>query len=106
MRERAEQQGRDYDTSRVTAAQKGHCDTRETCTCAQALLGMIHAQEMLMVSLIRALPPETRLRLVDEYQAQVERAELARVSPESERDTIEAFRAHSRKLSIVLASLA
>ena len=75
-------------------------------TNAQALLGMIHAQEMLMVSLIRALPPETRLRLVDEYQAQVERAELAHVSPESERDTVEAFRAHSRKLSIVLASLA
>ncbi|HEY3536113.1 MAG: hypothetical protein ACTHJZ_14415 [Trinickia sp.] len=75
-------------------------------TNTQAVLGMIHAQELLMVSLIRALPPETRLRVVDEYQAQVERAELAHVSPESERDTIEAFRAHSRKLSIVLASLA
>jgi len=75
-------------------------------TNTQAVLGMIHAQELLMVSLIRALPPETRLRVVDEYQAQVERAELAHLSPESERDTIEAFRAHSRKLSIVLASLA
>jgi hypothetical protein len=75
-------------------------------TNTQAVLGMIHAQELLMVSLIRALPPETRLRVVDEYQAQVERAELAHVSPESERDTIDAFRAHSRKLSIVLASLA
>ena len=75
-------------------------------TNTQAVLGMIHAQELLMVSLIRALPPETRLRLVDEYQAQVERAELAHVSPESERDTVDAFRAHSRKLSIVLASLA
>lgn len=75
-------------------------------TNTQAVLGMIHAQELLMVSLIRALPPETRLRLVDEYQAQVERAELAHISPDSERDTVEAFRAHSRKLSIVLASLA
>ncbi len=75
-------------------------------TNTQAVLGMIHAQELLMVSLIRALPPETRLRLVDEYQAQVERAELAQVGPESERDAVEAFRAHSRKLSIVLASLA
>ena len=75
-------------------------------TNTQAVLGMIHAQELLMVSLIRALPPETRLRLVDEYQAQVERAELAHVGPESERDTVDAFRAHSRKLSIVLASLA
>ena len=80
--------------------------TTHTHTNAQALLGMIHAQEMLMVSLIRALPPETRLRLVDEYQAQVERAELAHLSPESESDTVDAFRAHSRKLSIVLASLA
>jgi len=42
-------------------------------TNTQAVLGMIHAQELLMVSLIRALPPETRLRVVDEYQAQVER---------------------------------
>ncbi|NRO96265.1 hypothetical protein GWC77_09985 [Paraburkholderia sp. NMBU_R16] len=80
--------------------------TTHTYTNTQAVLGMIRAQELLMISLIRALPPETRLRLVDEYQAQVERAELAHVSPESERDTIEAFRAHSRKLSIVLASLA
>ena len=72
----------------------------------QSVVGMIHAQELLMVSLIRALPPETRLRLVDEYQAQVERAELAHVSPDSERDTVDAFRTHSRKLSIVLASLA
>jgi hypothetical protein len=75
-------------------------------TDTQAVLGMIHAHELLMVSLIRALPPETRLRVVDEYQAQVERAELAHVSPASERATIDAFRAHSRKLSIVLASLA
>lgn len=77
-----------------------------THTNTHAVLGMIHAQEVLMMSLIRALPPETRLRLVDEYQAQVERAELAHLSPESERDTVDAFRAHIRKLSILLASLA
>lgn len=80
--------------------------TTHTHTNTQAVLGMIHAQELLMISLIRALPPETRLRLVDEYQAQVERADLPHVSPDSERETIDAFRAHSRKLSIVLASLA
>jgi len=72
----------------------------------QAVLGMIHAQELLMMSLIRALPPETRLRLVDEYQAQIERAELSHLRPDSERDTLDAFRTHSRKLSILLASLA
>lgn len=77
-----------------------------THTSTQAVLGMIHAQELLMMSLIRALPPETRLRLVEEYQAQAERAELAHLSPESERDTVDAFRAHIRKLSILLASLA
>ncbi len=70
-----------------------------------AVLGMIHAQELLMISLIRALPPETRRKIVDEFQAQAELAELKHLSADSEHDAIEAFKTHIRKLSILLASL-
>jgi len=40
---------------------------------AQSMLGMFHAQELLLVSLIRALPPEMRRKIVDEFQQQVEK---------------------------------
>jgi hypothetical protein len=72
---------------------------------AQSMLGMFHAQELLLVSLIRALPPETRRQIADEFQQQVELAEAPHLSSGHERDTTEAFKAHIRKLSILLASL-
>jgi hypothetical protein len=70
-----------------------------------SVLGMIHAQELLTVSLIRALPPDMRRQIVDEFQAQAELAELPHLSADSERETIEAYKTHIRKLSIRLASL-
>jgi hypothetical protein len=72
---------------------------------AQSMLGMFHAQELLLVSLIRALPPETRRRIADEFQQQVELAEAPHLSAGHEGETTEAFKAHIRKLSILLASL-
>jgi hypothetical protein len=71
---------------------------------AQSMLGMFHAQELLLVSLIRALPPEMRRRIADEFQQQVELAEAPHLSTMQERETTEAFKAHIRKLSILLAS--
>ena len=71
-----------------------------------SILGIIHAQELLTISLIRSLPADLRRTVVDEFQAQVERSDLPHLSPGSERDTEEAFKAHIRKLSILLASLA
>ena len=71
---------------------------------AQSMLGMLHAQELLLVSLIRALPPETRRGIADEFQQQVELAEMPHLSSGQERETSEAFKAHIRKLSILLAS--
>ncbi|WP_198665344.1 hypothetical protein [Paraburkholderia kururiensis] len=71
-------------------------------------LGMLHAQELLLVSLIRALPPDTRRRIADEYQAQAELAETphsAHPGSTRDREADEAFKAHVRKLSILLASL-
>jgi hypothetical protein len=69
------------------------------------MLGMIHAQELLIISLIRALPPEMRRKIADEFQDQVELAESPHLSSASERETVDAFKAHIRKLSILLASL-
>jgi hypothetical protein len=72
---------------------------------AQSMLGMFHAQELLLISLIRALPPETRRRIADEFQEQVELAEAPHLSAGHEHETTEVFKAHIRKLSILLASL-
>ncbi|MEX3933960.1 conserved hypothetical protein [Paraburkholderia piptadeniae] len=71
---------------------------------AQSVLGMIHAQELLIVSLIRALPPDARRKVSDEFHGQVELAEAPHLSDGHDRDLTEAFRAHIRKLSILLAS--
>lgn len=38
----------------------------------QALSGMLHAQELLLVSLIRALPVDTRRTLADEFDRQIQ----------------------------------
>jgi hypothetical protein len=70
-----------------------------------SMLGMIHAQELLVISLIRALPPDVRRGVADEFQAQVELSESPHLSSASEREALEAFKAHIRKLSILLASL-
>jgi len=70
-----------------------------------AMEGMLHAQELLMLSLIRALPQDMRGKVADEFQAQVERSALPRIGSPGEQDTLEAFKAHIRKLSILLASV-
>ncbi|CAB3761598.1 hypothetical protein [Paraburkholderia humisilvae] len=72
---------------------------------AQAMLGIIHAQELLMVSLIRAMPPDDRRKVADEFQQQVELAETPHLSSGHDREVSDAFKSHIRKLSILLASL-
>lgn len=71
---------------------------------AQSMLGMMHAQELLIVSIVRALPPETRRRISDEFQDQVELAEAPHLGTGHDRETADAFKAHIRKLSILLAT--
>ena len=68
-----------------------------------SLQGMIHAQELLIISLIRSLPPDIRNRVADEFQAQLELSELPHFS--DEREALDASKAHMKKLSILLASL-
>jgi hypothetical protein len=76
-----------------------------TPTNMHSVLGMIHAQELLTISLIRSLPPETRRKVADEFEAQVELSELPHLSSPHEREALDAFKTNIRRLSILLASL-
>ena len=70
-----------------------------------AVIGMLHAQELLTLSVIRCLPPDTRGAIADELKAQAELATHPQPSTPTERDTLEAFRAHVKRLAILLASV-
>ncbi|AIO70592.1 hypothetical protein [Burkholderia oklahomensis] len=72
----------------------------------QALSGMLHAQELLLVSLIRALPLETRQALADEFDRQIQLAETSHLDAPRDREAHEAFLTHVRKLLIRLESMA
>jgi hypothetical protein len=77
----------------------------ESAMNVQTILGMFHAQELFLVSVVRSMPPDARRKIADEFQAQVELAEAPHLASSRDRDTTEAFKAHIRKLSILLASL-
>lgn len=77
-----------------------------THTNIHSVLGMLHAQELLTLSIIRALPPDTRCKIADELKVHAELAAQPQSNAPGERDTLEAFRANVRRLSILLASLA
>jgi len=72
-----------------------------------SILGSMHAQELLLLSLIRTLEPNTRRRVADEFQTHVELAESSHLNTKEthEHESLNAFRAHIKKLSILLASL-
>ncbi|MFP3566288.1 hypothetical protein [Paraburkholderia sp. SIMBA_030] len=71
----------------------------------RSILGMIHAEEALLVSIVRSLPPDIRRKVSNDFQEQVELAETSHLSPTSDREASDAFKAHIRRLSIMLASL-
>ncbi|AOI87507.1 hypothetical protein [Burkholderia pseudomultivorans] len=73
---------------------------------AQSLSGMLRAQELLLVSMIRALSPDARRALVDLYAEQLAFAEQAGLERRSDRDTHDAFVSHARNLLIRIESLA
>ncbi|CDY79281.1 hypothetical protein BGLT_01977 [Caballeronia glathei] len=70
----------------------------------RSILGMMHAEEALLVSIVRSLPPEVRARVVNDFHEQADIAETSHLAT-SDRETNDAFKAHVRRLSIVLASL-
>ncbi|RDJ99965.1 hypothetical protein [Paraburkholderia lacunae] len=71
----------------------------------RSILGMMHAEEALLVSILRALPPDTRRKVANDFHEQVELAETSHLDPTNDRETSDAFKAHIRRLSIMLASL-
>ncbi|KWB94216.1 hypothetical protein [Burkholderia ubonensis] len=72
---------------------------------AQSLSGMLRAQELLLVSMIRALPPDARHTLGEIFAEQIAFAEEHHLEGRSERDTHDTFIAHARNLLIRLESL-
>ena len=54
---------------------------------AQSLSGMLRAQELLLVSMIRSLPPDARTTLVDLYAEQLAFAEQAGFEGHGDRAT-------------------
>ena len=72
---------------------------------AQSLSGMLREQELLLVSMIRALPPDTRRALGDAFAAQIAFAEKANLEAPGERDLHDAFIAHARNLLLRLESV-
>ncbi|CAB3751498.1 hypothetical protein B7G54_04545 [Burkholderia puraquae] len=72
----------------------------------QTLSGTLRAQELLIVSMIRALPPDARRALVDLYTEQIAFAEQSGLEAHSDRATHDAFITHARNLLIRIEALA
>jgi len=70
-----------------------------------SILGMIHAEEALLVSIVRSLPPDIRREVANDFHEQVELAGTSHLNPTTDREASDAFRAHIKRLSIMLASL-
>ena len=71
----------------------------------QTLTGVLHAQELLLVSLVRSMPEDARRTLVETFRQQLEFAASSHLDAASAKETHEAFVAHARKLMIRLESL-
>jgi hypothetical protein len=76
-----------------------------TQTNIHAVIGMLHAQELLTLSVIRSLPPDTRCKIADELKVHAELSSQPQPSAAGDRDALEAFHAHVKRLSILLASV-
>jgi len=76
-----------------------------TQTSIHSVIGMLHAQELLTLAIVRALPPDARCTIADEMKAHAELSTQPHPSGSAQRDTLEAFHANVKRLSIVLASL-
>jgi hypothetical protein len=71
----------------------------------RSIVGMMHAEEVLLISIVRSLPPDIRSRITDDFHEQVEMSEASHLSTTGDRETGEALKAHLRRLSNLLAAL-
>ena len=93
----------------LDAGRAGHCEGlrrtfKEPHMDTRSILGMLHAEEALLVSILRSMAPEVRDRIVGDFHEQAAIAEASHIAT-SDRETSDAFKAHVRRLSNVLASL-
>ncbi|HEY2022164.1 hypothetical protein [Paraburkholderia sp.] len=70
-----------------------------------SILGMMHAEEALLVSIVRSLPEDIKRKIANDFHEQVQLAETSHLTPASNRAASDAFNAHIRRLSNMLASL-
>ncbi|MFM0236555.1 hypothetical protein [Paraburkholderia phytofirmans] len=70
-----------------------------------SILGMIQAEEALLVSIVRSLPPDVRRAVANDFHEQAQLAETSQLNPTTDREASDAFKAHIRRLSNMLASL-
>ena len=71
----------------------------------RSILGMVHAEEVLLVSIVRSLPPDIRSKIANDFHEQVEISERSHLSTTSDRETADALKTHLRRLSNLLAAL-
>jgi len=71
----------------------------------RSILGMMHAEEALLISIVRSLPQDIRNKVANDFHQQVEISEASHLSFSSDHETNDAFKAHLRRLSILLAAL-
>jgi hypothetical protein len=71
----------------------------------RSILGMMHAEEVLLISIVRSLPPDIRSRVANDFHEQVEISETSHLSATGDRETSDALKTHLRRLSNLLAAL-
>jgi hypothetical protein len=77
----------------------------EFCMDTRAILGMLHAEETLLVSIIRSLPPDIQNQVANDFHKQVEISETSHLSLANDHEANDAYRSHLKRLSILLAAL-
>ncbi|APA88486.1 hypothetical protein BJG93_24345 [Paraburkholderia sprentiae WSM5005] len=70
-----------------------------------SILGMLHAEEALLVSIVRSLPDDIKRSIANDFHEQAQLAESSPLNSTTNRETSDAFKAHVRRLSNMLASL-
>jgi hypothetical protein len=70
-----------------------------------SILGMLQAQEAMLVSILRSLPPDVRRTVANDFHEQAQLAETSHLNPTTDREESDAFKAHIRRLSNMLASV-
>jgi hypothetical protein len=70
-----------------------------------SILGLLHAEEALLVSIVRSLPADIKRSIANDFHEQAQLVETSHLNPTTDREANDAFKTHVRRLSNMLASL-